>query len=335
MDGGRTEWERVESARAAGARIISTNGCFDGLHPGHVRFLQAARDLGDLLVVALNSDASVRHLKGDQRPIFSWPDRRDVLLSLRAVDVVVQFDEPTPEAVLGRLRPHRHCKGGDWRPERMPETPIVRAGGGEVVILPRRDGHSSTRLHAARADGPVAAVLREGAALLAAMSADPAAISAAADELAAIVARGGRLWTCGNGGSAADAQHFAAELVGRFSQDRRPFPAVALSADATVLTALGNDYGFDRVFARQVEALVGPGDALIAITTSGQSPNVCAALTAARAQGAHTLAITGAAGCAVPAARVLAVPGRGAALVQQGHRAILHALAAGIEGRLS
>lgn len=334
MEGGVAAWDTIESARAAGSRIVSTNGCFDGLHPGHVRFLQQARELGDLLVVALNSDTSVRRLKGAQRPIFPWQERRDVLLSLRSVDVVLPFDEPTPERVLGRVRPHRHCKGGDYQPESMPETHVVRAGGGDVVILPRTDGHSSTRLHALRDPSPAALAFREAAALLTTLADHASEVLAAADELAAVLARGGQIWTCGNGGSAADAQHFAAELVGRFEADRRPLRAASLSADPSVLTALGNDFGFEHVFARQVEALVRPGDALIGLTTSGASPNVCAALNLAHDLGVHTLAITGADGCAARASRVLRVPARGAALVQQGHRAVLHALAAALEGRI-
>lgn len=326
-----SEWSTVESARAAGARIVTTNGCFDGLHPGHVRFLRQARELGDLLVVAVNGDASVARLKGSSRPIFSLDERRDVLRSLRAVDVVIAFDEPTPVDVLGRLRPHVHCKGGDYDAEALPETPIVRAGGGEVVILPHDGVHSSTRLHARRGHDAVTSIFREGSELLSRMAADAGQVTAAGDELGALLARGGRIWVCGNGGSAADAQHFAAELLGRFSGDRRPLPAIALSADASVLTALANDFGFERVFARQIEALARPGDALVAISTSGRSPNVCAAVQAAKAIGVWTLALTGSEGLAVPADRVLAAPATGAVLVQQGHRAVLHALATAIE----
>ncbi len=314
-------------ADAARGRLVTTNGCFDGLHPGHVRFLAAARSLGDALVVGLNGDDSVRRLKGPDRPRFTLDERREMLLALRSVDDVIPFDEPTPVAWLERMRPHVHCKGGDWRKADLPETPVVERNGGTIVILPRIDGHSSTRLHAL-AD-PVDRVLGDGARLLARI--DAAGIRAAATVLGEILSAGGRIWSCGNGGSAADAQHLAAELVGRFARERSPLPAASLAADASVLTALANDYGFEHVFARQVQALLRPGDALVAISTSGRSANVCRAVEAARAVGAWTLAVTGADGLLSAPDLEIRVPAREAPLVQQGHRAVLHALAAALE----
>ncbi|MDP2872414.1 MAG: HAD-IIIA family hydrolase [Bacillota bacterium] len=114
-----------------------------------------------------------------------------------------------------------------------------------------------------------------------------------ADLVSLVLAAGGSLYVCGNGGSAADAQHFAAELVGRFLRERAALPVVALTANTSVLTALGNDYGFDAVFGRQVEAMARPGDCLMVISTSGRSPNVLAALRAGRRQGVLTIALVG------------------------------------------
>jgi D-sedoheptulose 7-phosphate isomerase len=118
-------------------------------------------------------------------------------------------------------------------------------------------------------------------------------ITRVADVLTEVLRGGGTIYFCGNGGSAADAQHIAAEFVGRFLRERRPLPAVALTTNTSILTAIGNDYHFDQVFSRQVSALVTPRDAVVGISTSGKSPNVIAALSAARALGAKTVGFTG------------------------------------------
>jgi D-sedoheptulose 7-phosphate isomerase len=139
---------------------------------------------------------------------------------------------------------------------------------------------------------------------------------------------GGKLLVFGNGGSAADAQHLAAELVGRFQRERAAMPVLALTTDTSVLTSVGNDYGYDRVFARQVEALGRPGDIAMGITTSGGSPNVLAALEVAQARGLRTIALTGRdggrAGTMVDVH--INVPSPSAARAQEVHRTIIHAL---------
>jgi D-beta-D-heptose 7-phosphate kinase/D-beta-D-heptose 1-phosphate adenosyltransferase len=136
----------AERARAGGATVVATGGCFDLLHVGHVRTLEAARRLGDCLVVCLNSDDSVRRLKGAGRPLVGARDRAAVLRSLRCVDAVLVFDEDTPVQALERLRPDIWVKGGDYRRADLPETEAVERGGGAVVLLPYLDGHSTTRL---------------------------------------------------------------------------------------------------------------------------------------------------------------------------------------------
>ena len=128
-----------------GKRLVFTNGVFDILHAGHVRYLAEARRLGDALLVGVNSDASVRTLgKGPDRPVHSEADRVEVLQALRAVDGAIVFEERTPVELIRTLRPEVHVKGGDYDPETMPETPIVRGYGGEVVILPLLEGRSTT-----------------------------------------------------------------------------------------------------------------------------------------------------------------------------------------------
>jgi phosphoheptose isomerase len=156
--------------------------------------------------------------------------------------------------------------------------------------------------------------------------ADPRAVLDAAAAIVSALAAGGKLLVFGNGGSAADAQHVAAELVGRFTRERVALAALALTTDTSVLTSVANDYAFERVFARQVEALGRPGDVALGISTSGASPNVVAALEAARALGMQTIALTGGDGGAVGqlAAIHLNVPSAVTARVQEVHRTLLH-----------
>jgi len=161
-------------------------------------------------------------------------------------------------------------------------------------------------------------------------------IGACADLLCEILADGGKLLIMGNGGSAADAQHFAAELVGRFLCERRGLPAVALTTDSSVLTAVGNDYGFEDVFRRQVDALARPGDAVLGISTSGSSGNVFQALTAANARGCKTIGLLGHDGGTIAEIVDLAltVPVRETPYIQEAHVTIIHVLCALIEERL-
>jgi D-sedoheptulose 7-phosphate isomerase len=169
------------------------------------------------------------------------------------------------------------------------------------------------------------------------MRQDSAALLAVVDAMGRALATGGRVIVCGNGGSAADSQHFAAELVGRFTKERRALAAVALTTDTSVLTAIGNDYGFERVFARQVEAIGRPGDVLVGISTSGRSKNVLAAMAAARERQMVTVALTGGDGGAIGAAADfhLNVPSPSAARAQEVHRTILHVICELVEAGLS
>jgi D-beta-D-heptose 7-phosphate kinase / D-beta-D-heptose 1-phosphate adenosyltransferase len=136
----------ARATRAAGGTVVATGGCFDLLHPGHIRTLQAARALGDCLVVCLNSDASVRALKGPGRPVVGQEDRAAVLGALGCVDGVLIFDEHTPAAALERLRPHIWAKGADYSNRDLPEAGVLANWGGEVVLVPFLHGKSSTRI---------------------------------------------------------------------------------------------------------------------------------------------------------------------------------------------
>jgi D-beta-D-heptose 7-phosphate kinase / D-beta-D-heptose 1-phosphate adenosyltransferase len=136
----------IAAVRATGGTVVATGGCFDLLHAGHVATLRSARALGDCLVVCLNSDDSVRRLKGPERPLVPQADRVAVLEALGCVDVVVPFDERTPEAVLQRLRPDVFAKGGDYALADLPEAALLSSWGGQAVVLPYLEGRSTTQL---------------------------------------------------------------------------------------------------------------------------------------------------------------------------------------------
>lgn len=177
--------------------------------------------------------------------------------------------------------------------------------------------------------------------------ADAVTVQGALDAQAELIAKAAAIcWTAlaadrrvlvfGNGGSAAEAQHFAAELSGRFARERRALPALALTTDTSVLTAVGNDYGFERVFGRQVEAFGRPGDVAVGISTSGRSPNIVDGLRTARARGLITIAVAGnaAADLAPHADLVLAVAGPSTARIQEGHLTVLHVICDLVESAL-
>ena len=136
----------ADKARAAGKKVVITNGVFDLLHPGHVRYLQAARAEGNVLLVAINSDRSVSAIKGPARPLTPEAERAEVLDALACVDAVVVFDEETPAEIIGAVQPDVLVKGADWPPDRIVGRDIVEARGGKVVLMPVEQGWSTTAI---------------------------------------------------------------------------------------------------------------------------------------------------------------------------------------------
>jgi D-sedoheptulose 7-phosphate isomerase len=315
--------------------VVFTNGCFDILHPGHVDLLERARALGDKLVVGINSDASVRAIKGGNRPYLNQDDRKRVLLGLSSVDEVVIFDELTPEILIHDIRPDVLVKGGDWKPNEIIGADFVLQRGGSVHSLPLVDGFSSSEIvnriqsspHGSPGNSGTESGLDEHLQVFRRLVEMQIP---SIDECARIISdtfdSGRKVLLCGNGGSAADAQHIAAEFVGRYEKERRALPAIALTTDTSALTALANDYHFDRIFARQVEALAAAGDCLIAISTSGNSPNVIAAIMTARGLGCKVIGMTGAGGKKLASLcdAVVMVPSGRTARIQEAHIAVAH-----------
>jgi D-sedoheptulose 7-phosphate isomerase len=318
-------------------KTVFTNGCFDVLHPGHIDLLRRARALGDRLIVGINSDTSVRAIKGPGRPVFDQEDRRALLLGLESVDDVIVFDEQTPERLINEIAPDVLVKGGDWKADEIVGSDFVLQNGGEVVSLPLLDGYSSTRVIDSinsstpetdqNGDDVVSASLAEHNQIflgLANALADD--IRGTGELLIETFRSGNKIVVLGNGGSAADAQHLAAEFVGRYETERISLPAIALTTDTSALTAIGNDYGFERVFARQVESLVAEGDCIVAISTSGNSPNVIAAVMEGRRRGAKVIGMTGSGGkklASLSDASIM-VPADRTARIQEAHITICH-----------
>ena len=145
---------RIADERAAGRTVAFANGCFDLLHVGHIRYLESAAHEADVLVVAVNDDASVRRLKGEGRPILSAADRAELVAALRCVDYVVIFPEPTVGPLLASLRPDVHCKGTDYTVDSVPERDIVLAYGGRTAIVGDPKDHSTRELLSRIARGP-------------------------------------------------------------------------------------------------------------------------------------------------------------------------------------
>jgi D-beta-D-heptose 7-phosphate kinase/D-beta-D-heptose 1-phosphate adenosyltransferase len=139
----RAERQRL---RCEGKRVVFTNGCFDLLHLGHIRLLQQAKSLGDVLIVGINSDRSTREIKGPSRPILDERERAEVLAALEAVDYVTMFDEPTPRELINELLPDVLVKGGDWSLDEIVGRAEVEAAGGQVVSLPFVQGHTTSRI---------------------------------------------------------------------------------------------------------------------------------------------------------------------------------------------
>jgi D-sedoheptulose 7-phosphate isomerase len=333
--------------------VVFTNGCFDIIHPGHLELLKRARELGTKLIVGINSDSSVRRIKGESRPYFSQADRAEMLKSLRFVDEVRTFDESTPENLINEIRPDVLVKGGDWKINEIVGASFVQSYGGKVFSIPLKKGYSSTgileKINSGfnQKDEPKHVRSKTSDLIKKSLEAhlettkkiirrDIENIERCARVIFETFEKGNKILICGNGGSAADAQHIAAEFVGRYETERKALAAIALTTDTSSLTALANDYNFEKVFSRQVEALARPGDLLIAISTSGNSPNVNSAVMTAREIGCRTLGLTGEKGKKLASLcdDCILVPAERTARIQESHILIAHIWCEFIDSRL-
>ena len=316
--------------------IVFTNGCFDIIHPGHIDLLTRAKALGSRLIVGINSDRSVAAIKGPSRPLQDQESRKAVLLGLASVDEVIIYDELTPEELIEMIKPDILVKGDDWKTDEIIGSDFVLANGGQVISLPLVPGFSTTAIEkkmrseqkTQQSSGSlIESSLNEHKIVFdAVFASSQTSIQDCVDLLISTFKKGNKVLLCGNGGSAADAQHIAAEFVGRYEAERKALPAISLTTDTSSLTALANDYDFERIFARQVEALAAEGDCLIAISTSGNSRNVIAAVMEARKHGCKVIGMTGANGKKLASLcdTCILVPSERTARIQEAHITIAH-----------
>lgn len=319
--------------------IVFTNGCFDILHPGHLDLLEKAKKLGTKLIVGINSDESVRSIKGSQRPLVKENDRAEMLRGLKFVDEVVIFNEPTPQQIIEKIKPDVLVKGGDWSSDQIIGADFVLKNGGKVYSIPIKEGYSTTaivekiesksefELSSRRSSGLVEKGIEEHLKVVELLLKNEIkTIETCGKIIVDAINNGKKILICGNGGSAADAQHIATELVGRYEKERKGIPAIALTVDTSALTAIGNDYGFDRIFSRQVEALANERDVLVGISTSGNSSNVINAVMQARQIGCKTIGLTGLKGKKLASLcdGAVLVPSERTARIQEAHIAIGH-----------
>ena len=334
-------------------KIVFTNGCFDIIHPGHIDLLARARALGTKLIVGINSDRSVRAIKGGNRPFITQEDRKAILQSMKMVDEVIIFDEATPENLIRQIKPDILVKGGDWAEDEIIGAGLVKENGGEVFSMPLKEGFSSSLIvekiknESTTKNTRAESVLPGENIIVNSLNAhielfktilesQIESIAECVEIMFEALLQKNKILICGNGGSAADAQHIAAEFVGRYETERIALPAIALTTDTSALTALANDYGFEKIFARQVEALAAPGDILIAISTSGNSPNVISAVMAARAKGCRVIGMTGAGGKKLASLcdACILIPAERTARIQEAHITIGHIWCEIIDERL-
>lgn len=332
---------------------VFTNGCFDIIHPGHVDLLRRARALGTKLIVGINSDESVRAIKGDDKPYLKQDDRAEILRAVRYVDEVLIFDEPTPENLIRKIKPDVLVKGGDWKADEIVGSDFVLKNGGKVFSLPLKDGYSSSAIaikikKPANREKELSDQISQSSQIVEnalqkhlemfqkILAADTAKIEKCAEMIFKTFETGNKVLICGNGGSAADAQHIAAEFVGRYETERKALPAIALTTDTSALTALANDYSFERIFSRQVEALAVKGDLLIAISTSGNSKNIISAVMSAGKLRCRTLCLTGRGGKKLASLcdMSILVPADRTARIQEAHITIGHLWCEIIDARL-
>jgi D-sedoheptulose 7-phosphate isomerase len=321
-------------------KVVFTNGCFDLIHSGHLDLLEKARARGTKLIVGINSDESVKKIKGAPRPFTNQNERAEILKSLRFVDEVRIFNEATPENLIKEINPNVLVKGGDWKVNEIVGADFVLQNGGEVFSIPLKEGFSSTKIiqtiqkaedkeikPTEKEDGIVEKSLKQHLKVFnKVLESETDSIRECFEIIYQAVEKGHKVLIFGNGGSAADAQHLAAEFVGRYETERRGLPAIALTTDTSALTAISNDYGFERVFSRQVEALANKGDVLIGISTSGNSPNVIAAIMTGRQIGCQTIGMTGASGKKLASLcdACILVPAQRTARIQEVHSVISH-----------
>jgi rfaE bifunctional protein nucleotidyltransferase chain/domain len=297
--------KKLAAYRAQGKKIVTANGCFDILHFGHLSLLSEAKASGDILIVGVNSDRTVKKIKGAGRPIFPEKERASLLVSLEFVDHVIVFDEILPNELLETIRPDIHCISGEYAKKKLPEKDVVKKSGGKIKMLPFIPGYSTSNIiqkinHHKIDPGSQASTSKDVDAIRDYLFESSQSIRCLAyqhggtlirisTQMVDVIKSNGKIIFCGDGESDAETHYFAAELNRRPSLGGKSFTAIALSSDGSEKA----DDGDNDVFSRQLEAIGKPEDLLIAISTSGESKNILMAGETARDIGMQIIAFTG------------------------------------------
>lgn len=308
--------------RTESKKVVMTNGCFDLLHRGHIELLTEARSLGDILFVAVNSNQSIKELKGLGRPFIDEEDRIFMLSALSCVDYVLLFDELTPIGIISKLIPDILTKGSDWKVNEIVGRDVVESSGGQVIVINRpmvNDG--SPKYSTTKILQKIKPLLINNSAFTNELSGlnikndlvlhrfiesiettketaknISEKINQSANIIVSSLQKNQKILVCGNGGSASQSEHFVAELVCKFNKYRNPLAAISLTTNTSNLTAIANDINYESIFSRQVEAIGSKHDILIAISTKGESKNIINALKVARESGLITIGLLGCSG---------------------------------------
>lgn len=283
--------------------VVFTNGCFDILHPGHIQLLKQAKALGTKLIVGINSDKSVKAIKGSNRPIVSENDRAEVLKGLSSVDEVIIFNESTPEKIIEKLKPDVLVKGGDWAADEIIGSDFVKKNGGKVYSIPFRNGYSTSSIiekiesQSAEVDDINAKVslietgLDEHLQIMKKLlENDVNSIQKCGRIIIEAIKLGNNIFLCGDGRSNEIAQIIAAELLKRVGNGESTIKVFTSSE------SISKDGGTEIDFSRQVEVSANRGDVLIGISNTEDSAEINSAMIQARQKGCHTIGLTGAKG---------------------------------------
>lgn len=293
--------------------IVFTNGCFDILHPGHIDLLEKAKKLGNKLIVGINSDESVRAIKGSPRPFISEKDRAAVLMGLSCVDEVVTFNEPTPQQIIEKIKPDVLVKGGDWTTDQIIGADFVKKRGGKVLSIPLKEGFSSSsiveKILASQNHEKVdkKTILEDLGLVEKGIEAhlevfqnllqnEISAIEKCGKILVEAAERGNKIIICVDGKESGNLQCYATQLVEIFEKVKPGFAVNVLTPNSSGLEKSEKNNNLEEIFLKKLEELVIQNDVVIGISISGNSPNVISGVMLARQKGCRTIGLTGAKG---------------------------------------
>lgn len=318
-------------------KTVFTNGCFDILHPGHIDLLQRAKELGDRLIVAINSDASVSQIKGSGRPIVDQASRKAVLLGLRSVDEVHIFDELTPERIIKQIKPDVLVKGGDWRADEIIGADFVVENGGKVVSLPLLNGYSSTRvlerILSERVSNPTldghgtgkieTSISEHIEVFNLLLDGSLEAIGDCAEIILETFRSDNRMVICSEDAGSATA-HYCASIMGEwYDNGQRPLPMMIVKPDGSTPRISGDSEG---ALYGQVDSFPAPGDCLIVISSNRESDNLIGTVMDARRNNCKIVSLVGSEGKKIASLSHAAVmiPSLNIRRIQEACIAIIH-----------